>query len=270
MNQTPHGLAVIVNNEHFTSHKRREGTDVDEKNLVTTMCYLGYNVEVHRNLTKKEIEDLIEDVRKRDHSASDSFVCCILTHGESGNLIAADSTSVPIKSLTEKLCASNCPQLKGKPKIFFIQACRGSETCHQVAMDGGDQANEDETDGGAQVSQDSPAPLCKFKRAISRSLSLDVDPHGTVQMDSNIIPNVADFIFGYATPHGHVSWRDCSNGSWYISELCRQLCTFCGTKNLLDIMTRVHHDVGTGDKYSHYDYKQAPETIHRLRKKVLF
>ncbi len=299
MENTPHGLALIINNEHFLGHSRREGTNLDEKNLVTTLCYLGYDVKVYRDLTKQQIESLFAKMRERDLSASDSFVCCILTHGESGRVIGADSLSVPIEILTENLSASSCPQLKGKPKIFFVQACRGTQTCHRVSTDSGSEQEEaeqegdnqhdnsgseqeeaepkgdnsgseqeDEVDGGAQVIQD--PPRCQLRRAITRSLSLELDPTPTPQIesDSSEFPDVADFFFGYATPHGHVSWRDCNHGSWYISEVCRHLCTFCGTKSLLDIMIKVHN--GVGDRYYYKRYKQAPETTHRLRKKVLF
>ncbi len=288
MDESPHGLALIINNEHFKKHCRREGTGVDEKNLIITFRHLGYNVEVHRDLTTRQIQELFKEIKCRpDLSASDSFVCCILTHGESGRVIGADSRSVLIETLTESLCASSCPFLKGKPKIFFVQACRGKLKCRKVAADNGleDEAldpegsdhsdhseseKEDEVDGGGgQVQQD--PPVCKLKRAISRSLSLELDPAAPilrVESDSSDIPDSADFFFGYATPSGQVAWRDLDHGSWYISELCMQLCTYSATKSLGDIMKKVTN--GVGDRYYYKNYKQIPETTERLRWKVLF
>ena len=286
MEKTPHGLAVIINNEHFTEHSRREGTEVDEKNLIITFRYLGYNVEVYRDLTTNQIQELFENIQCRDHSASDSFVCSILTHGDYGRVFGTDSSSILIDTLTDKLGAANCPQLREKPKIFFIQACRGKLKCQMVSTDSGqakddndsyhdetksDNAEtEDEIDGSAQISHDSPAPVCKLKRAIERSLSSDMPesaPKSRIESDSEI-PDSADFFFGFATPSGQVAWRDLDHGSWYISELCRHLCTYCATQSLSDIMIKVHN--GVGDRYFHENYKQAPETTHRLRKKVFF
>jgi len=106
---------------------------------------------------------------------------------------------------------------------------------------------------------------------IEHSLSINYegaepDAH-RVEADSDI-PNATDFFFGFATPSGHVAWRDMDHGSWYISELCRALCKYSCCLPLNEIMLRVHNEVG--DKYDYQAYKQAPETTTRLRKKVYF
>ena len=46
MSSEPHGVCAIINNEKFSSHSEREGTQVDEANLAQCFRYLGYNVEV--------------------------------------------------------------------------------------------------------------------------------------------------------------------------------------------------------------------------------
>lgn len=38
-----------------------------------------------------------------------------------------------------------------------------------------------------------------------------------------VIPNEADFLIGYATVPGFVSYRSRSHGSWYITKLCEML-----------------------------------------------
>ena len=121
----PHGLAVIINNERFVRHTPREGTGRDEMNMITTFCYIGYKVEVHRNRNIDQMCEIFEEIKTRDHSKYDSFVCCILTHEERDTVIGSDSGSVMIESLNHHLCARSCPNLVGKSKLFFIQACRG-------------------------------------------------------------------------------------------------------------------------------------------------
>ena len=46
MSSEPHGVCAIINNEKFSSHSEREGTQVDETNLAQCFRYLGYKVEV--------------------------------------------------------------------------------------------------------------------------------------------------------------------------------------------------------------------------------
>ena len=278
MGRPHHGLAVIIDNEKFKNpkHLSREGTRVDERNLTITFCYLGYNVEVYRDLGTEQMCDLFEGIKRRDHSHYDSFVCCILTHGESGKIIGSDSTPIVIDTLTDQLCAANCSQLKQKPKIFFIQACRGKLKCRKVATDnahnsGSEEHSEEEdvmrvdpqevTDG-PHYPQDPEGSI--LTRTIARSFSRE---NSRIESDSEI-PDDADFFFGYATPSGRVAWRDLDYGSWYISELCKALCLYGHTLSLSDIIVKVHKEVG--EKYQHQNYKQAPETTTRLTRKVFF
>ena len=290
----PHGLAVIIDNEKFKDpkkHRPREGTRVDQRNLTITFCCLGYNVEVYRDLSTEQMCGLFEGIKRRDHSHYDSFVCCILTHGESGKIIGADSTPIVIDTLTDQLCAANCSQLKQKPKIFFIQACRGKLKCRKVAADstqdsgsedsekedvmrvdpqedheedvmGVDPQENQEVTDGPHNPQDPEGSI--LARTIARSFSRE---NSRVESDSEI-PDDADFFFGYATPSGRVAWRDLDYGSWYISELCKALCMYGHTLSLSDIIVKVHKEVG--EKYQHQNYKQAPETTTRLTRKVFF
>ena len=58
-----------------------------------------------------------------DHSSCASFGCAILTHGEDGVVYGTDR-SVEIDQITKPFKGDKCKSLVGKPKVFFIQACR--------------------------------------------------------------------------------------------------------------------------------------------------
>lgn len=72
-----------------------------------------------------------------DWKEANAAVVCILSHGDDHNLIyGVDSVrsrkkgvpgapSVQLRDLITKLNPKQCPGLEGKPKLFFIQACRG-------------------------------------------------------------------------------------------------------------------------------------------------
>ncbi len=242
MKSWPHGVAVIINNEQFREHSQREGTAVDEKNLVHAFHYLGYIVEVHRDRTAKQIYDIVKQIKDRDHSSYDSFVCCILSHGKEGHVHGSDSMVIPLKDVTGLLDGDSCKTLVGKPKVFIMQACRGKQKGTGVRADGDDEQFE------SRIASDSEA------RIVSDS--------------DNKIPAVADFFYGYATPLGQVAWRDLDNGSWYISELCRSLASYACCSNLETIMKITSRRVG--EEYTNELYKQSPETTSRLTKDVFF
>ena len=117
----PHGVAVVINNEVFRKQRDREGTQVDEKNLVQVLRRLGYMVEVHRDCNAQKIVDILEENRQRDHYSYDSFICCILSHGKLGHIYGSDSVAIPLDEVTAMLNGDNCKSLAKKPKMFFLQ-----------------------------------------------------------------------------------------------------------------------------------------------------
>lgn len=78
MEQFPHGYALIINNEIFTSKSVRKGTAIDERNLTHIFRYLGYKVEVHRDQKSMEMLEIMIEMGSRSHEVYDSFICCIL------------------------------------------------------------------------------------------------------------------------------------------------------------------------------------------------
>ena len=132
MPNTPHGICLIINNHVFhlvdpryEALSDRGGAPVDQRNLVLTFEFLQYKVEVHENCTSIEMIDLMKEMSSRDHSQYDSFVCCILSHGEEGIVYGADSLPVDLRDMTALMKGTFCRTLLDKPKLFFVQADRG-------------------------------------------------------------------------------------------------------------------------------------------------
>ncbi|XP_028315148.1 caspase-3-like [Gouania willdenowi] len=198
------GTCLIINNKNFhpsTSMGRRNGTDVDAASVMKTFSTLGYDVRIYNDQTVDQMKSLIYNVSKEDHSQRASFVCVLLSHGEEGLIFGTDGFE-RFETLTLCFKGERCRTLLGKPKLFFIQACRGS------ALDEGVQL---EADSGAQVSEK--------------------------------IPVEADFLYAYSTTPGYYSWRNTSNGSWFIQSLCDMLQTHSEHMELMQIMTRVNRKV---------------------------
>lgn len=127
------GQCIIINNKNFdrrTGMNTRNGTDVDAANAMKVFSSLGYKVKVHNDQTVKQMSQLLASAAAEDHSACASFVCVLLSHGDEGVFFGTDG-SVELKYLTSLFRGDRCKSLVGKPKLFFIQACRGND------LDGG-------------------------------------------------------------------------------------------------------------------------------------
>ena len=128
MSSKPHGLALIVNNVTWindpTGEETRHGSDADADRLQTVFANLDYHVKLRRNLKAAEMKTALEEIRKDIRDSHDSFVCCILSHGTDEGIEGVDGKYVTVHELAETLYPDNCGALNGKPKLFFIEACR--------------------------------------------------------------------------------------------------------------------------------------------------
>jgi len=75
---------------------------------------------------RQEIYEFLEHEWKHsDHRTADMFVMCILSHGEDGHFYALNGAKISIDRVVNYFDGKKCEALRGKPKLFFIQACQG-------------------------------------------------------------------------------------------------------------------------------------------------
>ncbi|KAJ3615026.1 hypothetical protein NHX12_018594 [Muraenolepis orangiensis] len=133
------GQCIIINNKNFdrrTGMNQRNGTDMDAGNAMQVFGKLGYKVKVFNDQTVDQIKQVLNAVSREDHSCSASFVCVLLSHGDEGVFFGTDG-SIELKSLTSLFRGDRCMSLVGKPKLFFIQACRGTDLDGGIETDSG-------------------------------------------------------------------------------------------------------------------------------------
>ncbi|XP_006788500.1 caspase-8 [Neolamprologus brichardi] len=241
MTSEKRGICLIVNNDNFSNSsqlKKREGTAVDQKCLQSVFQWLGFKVESHHDCDTNEMLSVFKELGKRDHSRFDCVVCCVLSHGVEGSVYGVDGSTVKISDLTDLFNGLNCPSLVGKPKLFFIQACQGNSEQQAVFIE-----------------SDSSAYSFHWTDAIKAKQG---------------IPNSADFLLGMATVPFHVSFRERTNGTWFIQSLCQNLVQMVPREfDLMSILTKVNADVSKkSDQYG--QRKQMPQPAFSLRKKVVF
>ncbi|XP_038568991.1 caspase-3a [Micropterus salmoides] len=134
------GQCIIINNKNFdrkTGMNQRNGTDVDAANVMKVFTKLGYKVKIYNDQTVDQMKLVLTSVSKEDHSCHASFVCVLLSHGDEGVFFGTDG-SIELKYLTSLFRGDRCKSLVGKPKLFFIQACRGTDLDAGIEADSGE------------------------------------------------------------------------------------------------------------------------------------
>ncbi|MBW01738.1 Caspase-7, partial [Eschrichtius robustus] len=240
MNFEKVGKCIIINNKNFdrvTGMDVRNGTDKDAEALFKCFRSLGFDVTVYNDCSCARMQDLLKKASEEDHRNSACFACILLSHGEE-NLIYGTDGKTTIKDLTAHFRGDRCKTLLEKPKLFFIQACRGTE------LDDGIQADS--------------GPIS----------DTDANPR-------NKIPVEADFLFAYSTVPGYFSWRNQGSGSWFVQALCSILNEHGKSLEILQILTRVNdrvarHFESQSDDPRFHEKKQIPCVVSMLTKELYF
>ncbi|XP_034642675.1 caspase-2 isoform X5 [Trachemys scripta elegans] len=125
----PRGLALVLSNMHFSSEKDlefRSGGDVDYTALEMLFKHLGYRVTVLHDQTVQEMQEALQMFSQLPaHRDVDSCIVALLSHGIEGGIYGVDGKLLQLQEIFRLFDNANCPSLQNKPKMFFIQACRG-------------------------------------------------------------------------------------------------------------------------------------------------
>ncbi|XP_070560676.1 caspase-3-like [Ptychodera flava] len=279
MKSKPRGLAFILNNKVFTNGmKRREGSDIDCKNLQHVFKELGFENHVKNDLTGKEILLQLDKFAQIDHSNYDCCIISILTHGIQGSVYGTDGELIKIEDITSKFNGTNCPGLLRKPKLFFLQACRGEsfdrgtsvdamDAARTIPIPGVGSANEERMQVDEAVAEMTPEQEEELaKKMLEVELRDEVDAFASKQT----VPNEGDMLLAYATVPGYVSWRNSERGSWFIQAITEVFLAKAATEDVLSMLTMVNAKVALAFESSSGRCKQMPAPVTMLTKKLYF
>uniref|UniRef100_A0A672GG40 Caspase-2 n=1 Tax=Salarias fasciatus TaxID=181472 RepID=A0A672GG40_SALFA len=254
MRSTPRGFALVISNVTFDSHAvpeldTRKGGEVDDEVLRKVFTELDYFLTTLLSVFLQGMRTCIENFcRRSDHRTVDSCAVCLLSHGTEGAVYGTDGQLLQLDWVFEAFDNVHCPLLQNKPKMFFIQACRGDE------MDCG----VEQIDGPARTC----SPSCE-QRDAGREGQGDADPR---QRDDSGRPRIklpqrSDMICGFASLKGTAAMRNTKRGSWFIQELNTALRLNARDTHLADILVQVNGRIKEREGY-------APGTAHHRCKEM--
>lgn len=125
----------------------------------------------------------------------------ILTHGEKNNIVMAKDVGYDLYEFIERFIPNRVQVLAAKPKLFFVQACRGNKL-----------------DAGQVI-----VPMLKRAGFDQTDSITEAEPYTH--------PSFADLLIAFSSHHGHYSFRN-ETGSWFIQDLCN---VFMDSKKPADI-----------------------------------
>ena len=189
MDSCPLGMCVIINNASFHDETyNRDGAEHDEKNLKDLFEELGFVVKIKKDLTWEEMHKVSKDAAAINHSNFDAFVFIIMSHGDECDVVyGVDDRPVRIEDIMREFKPIKCATLRGKPKLFFIQSCRGS-------------SSEFLSPASGNCHRDSRVPRPTCDSTLARSLN----------------PQETDFLLSFAAAPGYFAYRHSENGSVFI------------------------------------------------------
>ena len=123
---------AYFNSKNTLVHKivEKQTSNINSKNNTNSR-----NVSNRHNLklrwNEKEIFDYnnkIHEILENKQYNYDGLIYFISCHGDRGSVIYdSNGNKVPLIAIFDKFNNQNCLQLRNKPKIYFIEACRGDQ-----------------------------------------------------------------------------------------------------------------------------------------------
>ena len=244
-------LAIINEKFEDVNIPDRKGAEVDKKNIEKFCEVSNFDVNDFSalklddtdlktdELEADKIKHIFKVISKGDFSSYDAFMCFTSSHGTSDGIVGVDGDLVTCTSLIN--CLTKCDSLKGKPKLFFAQNCRGTlKKDFGIKLETRAHETEDVT-------------MTDYVKDFQHTVT---------------IPAEADVLTAYSSVDGYESYRDPNKGSWFISYLTSVLGEYLNDMTLTDMLALVNEKVA--GLTHHRGWKQMPCYTSTLRRSVVF
>jgi len=119
------GLVFVINNKFFLKGKNRFGSEKDVRRLSKTFADLNFEVKTYLDKTADEIRTCIQEMTKIVYKSFGCVLVFLMSHGTEGKIFGIDGEAVYLTDFFDSF--KSIASLKGKPKLFFVNACRGNQ-----------------------------------------------------------------------------------------------------------------------------------------------
>ncbi|XP_045201993.2 caspase-3-like [Mercenaria mercenaria] len=239
------GFLLILNYE-------RSGLGNDVRNLESFFGNdLGFDVKtVSGNLTASDIWTGLNETREKLNGDTKrtyyAFICVILSHGNKVGIAFKDGETISVDDIRKHFINSDqtMNNFTGRPKLFFIQSCRGDDVqgLHQVD-EADDHEKEDIIDESDEIFN---------------------------------VPTDADTLIAYANTQGYATLGDSLDSStqftFFINALLMVFKKFYRRDHVEEMLISVRESLALGEKkYFHRQCKyskQMPCTWSTLTKRL--
>ncbi|XP_028393449.1 uncharacterized protein LOC114517824 [Dendronephthya gigantea] len=268
MNSQPKGVAIIINIRSFSKdiYPYRRGSEKDVVKLKALFENIGFDTVCNPiDYTAEEAKKFLKECAKeRKYESCDCIVVAVMTHGNDVGLIFHDGEEVPVPEIVD--CVQMSSLYDGKPKLFFLQCCRGQKKARgrttfsnvpvKTSTDR-DLTHSTELHAGVTATDSVPA--------YSEKSETDASPTPHVMFEADI-PNGADVLLSYSTMPGYASFRNVSKGSWYVQVLVETFSQHAFEEDVLSLLTLVNYEVARA--YTSAKWRQVPCPQSTLTRKL--
>ncbi|XP_061164378.1 caspase-3-like isoform X2 [Saccostrea echinata] len=228
------GLALILN---FT--KGREGTEADFRNIHNFFeKTLNFECHVEHDTTKQDLMEFLEETAglfNNRRKAADYYclLVFIMSHGNEEGIITDDDKTISLDEIVAYFKNDKLKYFAGKPKCFFVQACRGKSP----------QGTVDLSDDKEEVMIDQ----------VVGKISTATD---------------ADLLMAYATTSGYFAWRRPHLGSWFFHNVIKIFKDNYLEEHMEDMLIDVKEALAYDPQWqTNTGHKQMPCTWSTLTKR---
>ena len=237
------GLAIIISNDYWSSShfKTLKGAYKDGKNMCQAFKYLKFATHWEPNVTIQRLMELIYDAAHYDlYHLLENYKCIAFVFAGHGgtmdHIYMQDDTPVSITDIVQQFLPKSAPHIATLPKLFLIDACRGTKVINPVLI----------PRGSAEIPQG------------------NVVERGVTELLSSRLPPEGNCLIAYSTMPEHMSYEQSGEGSIWITILAEMLCT--SHASIDDILTAVNGKMMEKYQTLLQCPMQQPEKISRLNK----
>ncbi|XP_015780009.1 PREDICTED: volume-regulated anion channel subunit LRRC8A-like [Acropora digitifera] len=269
MTSKPKGLALIFKVvTYYHEMGDTYGSDVDGERLEKLFKGIGYNVQAIRDPpSARDFETHLKDLLA-NHAIGDSVVVAVLARASNEGMICCNGDIFSVNKIVSIL--GNADIYRGKPKLIFIQACRGSRLSHVRTEP------SSPVDLSLREANEGMSTMCLptiSRNPVESDAALPDACQTEEREDSDSLPlgilAYPDVLIGYSTLPDFVSYRGSREGSWYIQSLVEFFSQYAFEEDVLSLLTFVNYNVSRKFKTMH-GFRQIPAPQSTLTKKLFF